>query len=146
MLELFDRVDDKAGALSAYDAFARRLKTEYGAEPALETRSLAERIRTRVTHFHTADPKSAPRQVQPTVAALEAHVPPADVDRGAADRFGSAHPFAEALNDSSFALNASSYIPTMDMSAFASNVRLRVESWDSIDITCRSSASDDLRQ
>ncbi|HEX5581707.1 MAG TPA: protein kinase, partial [Gemmatimonadaceae bacterium] len=36
-----------AGALHAYDAFARRLADEYGAEPAAETRALMARIRQR---------------------------------------------------------------------------------------------------
>ena len=47
LLELFDRIGERAGALRAYDAFARRLQAEYGTEPAAETLALLGRIRAR---------------------------------------------------------------------------------------------------
>jgi DNA-binding SARP family transcriptional activator/tRNA A-37 threonylcarbamoyl transferase component Bud32 len=47
LLALLDRLGDRAGAIAAYDDFARRLSAEYGAEPAAETRSLIDRIRAR---------------------------------------------------------------------------------------------------
>jgi len=47
LLALLDRLGDRAGALHAYDDFARRLSAEYGSEPAAESKALAERIRAR---------------------------------------------------------------------------------------------------
>jgi DNA-binding SARP family transcriptional activator len=47
LLQLLDRVGDRAGALQAYQEFARRLETEYGASPAPETQAVIEDIRTR---------------------------------------------------------------------------------------------------
>lgn len=45
LLELLERLGDRAGALLAYEAFARRLAAEFEAEPAAETRALIARIR-----------------------------------------------------------------------------------------------------
>jgi serine/threonine protein kinase/DNA-binding SARP family transcriptional activator len=45
LLGLLDRAGDRAGALQAYDDFTRRLRAEYGAEPAPETRRMVEAIR-----------------------------------------------------------------------------------------------------
>jgi DNA-binding SARP family transcriptional activator len=47
LLELLDRLGDRAGALYAYDKFARRLAIEFEASPAIETQQLVERIRAR---------------------------------------------------------------------------------------------------
>jgi serine/threonine protein kinase len=47
LLELLDRLGDRAGAIHAYEEFARRLSSDYGAEPAVETKALVERIRAR---------------------------------------------------------------------------------------------------
>ncbi len=47
LLGLLDRLGDRAGALSAYDKFARRMAAEFRAEPAAETRALIERVRAR---------------------------------------------------------------------------------------------------
>ena len=47
LMSLQERLGDRAGALRTYDDLAARLEREYGAEPAGETRALAERIRTR---------------------------------------------------------------------------------------------------
>lgn len=49
LLELLDRLGDRAGATHAYDVFARRLAAEYDAEPAAETKLVINRIRARVT-------------------------------------------------------------------------------------------------
>jgi DNA-binding SARP family transcriptional activator len=45
LLARMDRLGDRAGAISAYDAFAARLETELSAEPSVETHALMERIR-----------------------------------------------------------------------------------------------------
>lgn len=47
LLELLSRVGDRAGAIRAYDQFARRLKAEYLTEPAPETVALITHIRSR---------------------------------------------------------------------------------------------------
>lgn len=47
LLELLERLGDRAGALFAYDSFERRLAEEYSAEPSGETRALIARIRSR---------------------------------------------------------------------------------------------------
>ena len=47
LLDLLDRLGDRAGALHAYDTFVRRLAHAYEAEPAAETRAVIERIRAR---------------------------------------------------------------------------------------------------
>ena len=47
LLTLLDRLGDRAGALHAYDEFARRLAAEYGSEPAAETKAVVERIRAK---------------------------------------------------------------------------------------------------
>jgi serine/threonine-protein kinase len=45
LLELHVRSGDRAGAFNAYENFARRLKSEFEAEPARETQELVDRIR-----------------------------------------------------------------------------------------------------
>jgi Tol biopolymer transport system component/DNA-binding SARP family transcriptional activator len=47
LLELLDRLGDRAAALVAYDAFAHRMAAELDATPAPETRAVIERIRDR---------------------------------------------------------------------------------------------------
>ena len=47
LIALLDRMGDRAGALRAYETFARRLKEEFGDEPSAESRALIARIRTR---------------------------------------------------------------------------------------------------
>ena len=49
LLALLARAGDRAGALQAYDDFSRRLRVEYAAEPAAETRALADEIRRDVS-------------------------------------------------------------------------------------------------
>jgi serine/threonine-protein kinase len=46
LLRLYQRAGDLAGALKAYDEFARRLQREYDCQPAAETRVLAEALRS----------------------------------------------------------------------------------------------------
>jgi serine/threonine-protein kinase len=47
LIEVFDRIGNRAGAISAYDHFVRRLRDEYAAEPSPETEALISRVRTR---------------------------------------------------------------------------------------------------
>ena len=48
LIELLDRIGNRAGAVSAYDHFARRLRDEYAAEPSPETEVLIDRVRSRI--------------------------------------------------------------------------------------------------
>ena len=63
LLGLFDRAGDRAGALQAYQEFAARLRSDYGAEPAAETRATAAAIRraSRPPVLTTADPTTRDR-------------------------------------------------------------------------------------
>jgi serine/threonine protein kinase/DNA-binding SARP family transcriptional activator len=75
LLGLLERAGDRSGALQAYDDFARRLRSEYGADPAAETTALADAIR-RASRMPVPAPSAVavrPPDVQP--AAREA--PPA---------------------------------------------------------------------
>jgi DNA-binding SARP family transcriptional activator len=45
-LIMLDRLGDRAGALDAYDEFAKRLRLQMDAEPSQETKDLAEALRT----------------------------------------------------------------------------------------------------
>lgn len=47
LLEMLERLGDRAGALLAYEAFERRLASELETEPSAETRALIARIRSR---------------------------------------------------------------------------------------------------
>ncbi len=47
LIELLDAQGDRAGALAAFDHFARRLSEGYEAEPSPETRALVDRVRSR---------------------------------------------------------------------------------------------------
>jgi DNA-binding SARP family transcriptional activator len=47
LMRILDRRGDRAGALSVYDAFRRRLAGEYGAVPSPETEALLAAIRSR---------------------------------------------------------------------------------------------------
>lgn len=47
LMRILDRRGDRAGALSAYDAFRRRLAAQYGAVPSPETEALLAIIRSR---------------------------------------------------------------------------------------------------
>lgn len=57
LLELLHRMGDHAGALHAYDTFARRLTSEYGAAPSPETEAVIKKLRDverPVDHSHAA--------------------------------------------------------------------------------------------
>ena len=59
LIALLDRQGDRAGALEAYEAFARRVAAEYDAEPAAETRALVAAVRAR----RRAEPAAASPEV-----------------------------------------------------------------------------------
>src|SRR5437016_1530236 len=59
LIALLDRQGDRAGALEAYEVFARRVAAEYDAEPAAETRALVAAVRARVR----AEPAAAPAEL-----------------------------------------------------------------------------------
>jgi eukaryotic-like serine/threonine-protein kinase len=65
LMELLDRLGDRAGAVRAYELFARKLATELEVEPAPETVALIDRIRA-----------SPPRRPVPIIEPL----PPKDLD------------------------------------------------------------------
>lgn len=75
LLDLLDRLGDRAGALHAYDTFVQRLAHEYEAEPAAETQAVIERIRAR-TDVHGSGPETLPRDERhpdTSVALRDAH-------------------------------------------------------------------------
>jgi serine/threonine-protein kinase len=74
LIELLDRMGDRSGALEYYEEFARRLREEYEAEPAPETRDLIERVRGRQ---HSVLAMNAGGTEGPKVMAQEAMVWPA---------------------------------------------------------------------
>jgi DNA-binding SARP family transcriptional activator len=76
LLALLGELGDVAGALHAYDAFARRLAAEYEATPAAETRALVAAIRSR---------KDAPLVDAPSPVPVVDDVP-ADVAQAADGR------------------------------------------------------------
>ena len=47
LIVLLDKLGDRAGALRAFDHFARRMENEYAAEPSPETTALVESVRSR---------------------------------------------------------------------------------------------------
>jgi DNA-binding SARP family transcriptional activator len=49
LVELLDELGDRAGAISAFEHFARRLADEYAVDPSPETLELVERVRTRTS-------------------------------------------------------------------------------------------------
>ena len=69
LLALLDLLGDRAGALQAYDEFARRLNAEFEAQPAAETQALVAAIRARVT---VVDPVAPPMDA-PGVPAHRYH-------------------------------------------------------------------------
>src|SRR2546430_7560579 len=61
LVALLDRSGDRAGALSAFETFRRRLQKEYDATPSPETDARIQAIRARQTPFAAAAP--APRPI-----------------------------------------------------------------------------------
>src|SRR5712664_3115212 len=54
LMKTLDQVGDRAGALEAYETFAKRLTGELDADPAPETRALADAVRARVKTLSSA--------------------------------------------------------------------------------------------
>lgn len=66
LIELLERVGDRAGALHVYDEFVGRLASELGAEPSAETQLLADRLRTvRTPAKKLADPADSATPSEP---------------------------------------------------------------------------------
>src|SRR6267378_3654862 len=66
LMNTLDRLGDRAGALDAYEAFAKRLTAELEAEPAPETRSLADAVRTRAATLSSAVTALSPLETRPS--------------------------------------------------------------------------------
>ena len=60
LLGLLDRTGDTAGAIAAFDDFARRLKKEYGLEPGRETTALIAAMRSRPAQAPGQAPSAGP--------------------------------------------------------------------------------------
>jgi serine/threonine protein kinase len=72
LIELLDRLGDRAGALRAYEEFARRLAAELDVEPAPDTVALIQRIRAAPlsTAPRPVEPASPDRSSDPTITRL----------------------------------------------------------------------------
>lgn len=55
LLRLLDRIDDRVGALQAYEIFKRRLARECDIQPSMETKQLVAHIRSRATRVSSPD-------------------------------------------------------------------------------------------
>src|SRR3989449_654604 len=71
-----DRLGDRAGALEAYEAFAKRLAAELEADPAPETRALAGAVRERVATLSSNATELAPLQIAAELPAATGVPPP----------------------------------------------------------------------
>jgi DNA-binding SARP family transcriptional activator/TolB-like protein len=60
LMRMLDRVGNRAGALEAYEGFAKRLVTELEADPAPETQAIAEAIRERSTALPSSQEELLP--------------------------------------------------------------------------------------
>jgi DNA-binding SARP family transcriptional activator len=67
LIALLDRAGDRAGALSAFETFRRRLQTEYDATPSPETDARMQGIRARQSPFAEAAPSPGPVATPPGV-------------------------------------------------------------------------------
>ena len=65
LMELLSRLGDRAGAIRAYEEFARHLDREYEAEPSAETQNL-------ITSVRAGDPATAPLDTSPSAHAAPA--------------------------------------------------------------------------
>jgi len=70
LLEMLERLGDRAGAVLAYEAFERRLASEYETEPSAETRALMSRIRNRPSTVAVANLAAAGSAFEPSSAGL----------------------------------------------------------------------------
>jgi DNA-binding SARP family transcriptional activator/TolB-like protein/thioredoxin-like negative regulator of GroEL len=71
LLELFERIDNRAAAMRAYDAFARELEREYELTPSDATRQLLARIRSEQRPSAVAAAPNGPHE-SPSASALPA--------------------------------------------------------------------------
>jgi TolB-like protein/DNA-binding SARP family transcriptional activator len=69
LVTLLDRLGDRAGAVAAYEEFARRLGADFEAEPAAETKALLAAVRARQTAAPVELASPAPGRATP-VATL----------------------------------------------------------------------------
>ncbi len=69
LMQTLDRLGDRAGALEAYETFAKRLTTELEADPAPETRALAGAVRERVATLSSAATELAPLETGASATA-----------------------------------------------------------------------------
>src|SRR2546426_821679 len=67
-MQTLDRLGDGAGALEAYEAFAKRLTAELEAEPAPETRALGDAVRARAATLPSAVTELRPLETATSVA------------------------------------------------------------------------------
>lgn len=68
LVALLDALEDRAGALRAYDAFARQLMTDYQAEPSPETQRLILSVRQRTVGRDDARGDAVARRAPPASA------------------------------------------------------------------------------
>jgi DNA-binding SARP family transcriptional activator/TolB-like protein len=74
LMSLLDKRGDRGGALRVYAEWQSRLKSEYGVEPAPETRKLARKVQaTRKGESHETPPALLPVDRQSVVAAQPVH-------------------------------------------------------------------------
>ena len=88
LLELLDRLGDRAGALQAYEVFAERLAAEFGAEPAAETKLAVDRIRARAArsaHAATSSPVDVVQKAAAPTVREPTPIPAADEPHALAD-------------------------------------------------------------
>src|SRR2546427_882939 len=76
LMQSLDRLGDRAGALEAYEAFAKRLAAELEADPAPETRALAGAVRERVATLSSNATELAPLQTAAELPAATGVPPP----------------------------------------------------------------------
>src|SRR3989440_4346492 len=78
LMQTLDGLGDRAGALEAYEAFAKRLTAELEADPAPETRALAGAVRERVATLSSDAelPPGATAPEPPKLASGPRHRPP----------------------------------------------------------------------
>lgn len=81
LMTLLDAAGDRAGALAAFDEFARRLMTELEIEPAPETLALRNEIVRRTTPHAPPPPAATPVSEPPSQLSEQPAAPP--IQRGA---------------------------------------------------------------
>ena len=77
LMSILDRGGDRGGALRVYDEWRKRLDSEYGVEPAPETRKLARKVQAaRKGESHETPPLDSPAQAAPNAVSSTLLVPP----------------------------------------------------------------------